>query len=153
VQLLQASINEIRSLSRRLSAPSLGKIKLYESVKELTQSVADTGRLVIRLDLDAIEELEVDQELHITVYRIIQEQLTNILKHADASEVHVMMDFVDDTLILSIEDNGKGFTLQEKSKGMGITNMITRAESIHGSICIDTNPGKGCRLLAKFPML
>jgi PAS domain S-box-containing protein len=153
VQLLQTSIDEIRSLSKRLSAPSLGKIKLYESVKELMQSVADTGRIAIVPDLDSIEELEVSYELHITIYRIIQEQLTNILKHAEASVVSIMLDFIDDTLFLSIEDNGKGFTLQEKSKGIGITNMITRAESIHGTIKIDTGPGKGCCLHAKFPML
>jgi PAS domain S-box-containing protein len=153
VQLLQTTINEIRSLSKRLSAPSLGKMKLSESVKELMESLAATGRMAISLDLSGIEELDVNHELHITIYRIIQEQLTNIIKHAEASDVKVVIDFMDHHLYLSVVDNGKGFSLYEQKGGMGITNMITRAESLHGTICIDTAPGKGCTLEVRLPLL
>ena len=153
VQLLQTTINEIRSLSKRLSAPSLGKMKLSESVKELMQSVAATGRIEVSFDLSGIEELEVNHEMHITIYRIIQEQLTNIIKHAEASEVKLMLDFIDHYLFLSVVDNGRGFSLSEQKSGMGITNMITRAESLHGTVSIYTAPGRGCTLEAKLPLL
>ena len=128
-------------------------MKLSESVKELMQSVAATGRIAVSFDLSGIEELEVNHELHITIYRIIQEQLTNIIKHAEASEVKLMLDFIDHYLFLSVVDNGRGFSLSEQKSGMGITNMITRAESLHGTVSIDTAPGRGCTLEARLPLL
>jgi signal transduction histidine kinase len=64
-----------------------------------------------------------------------------------------MLDFIDHYLFLSVVDNGRGFSLSEQKSGMGITNMITRAESLHGAISIDTAPGRGCTLEAKLPLL
>ncbi|RYZ00026.1 MAG: PAS domain-containing sensor histidine kinase [Chitinophagaceae bacterium] len=152
IRLLQSSINEIRSLSKRLSAPSLGNIRMIESVRELIDAVGATNRTEIALDAAAIEQLEVDQEVHLAVYRILQEQLTNILKHADASQVHVSFGRHGQALQLSIRDNGKGFDPKQKGKGIGITNMTTRAESVHGTLSIESRPGEGCTLRVDVPL-
>jgi PAS domain S-box-containing protein len=93
LKLLQDSINEIRSLSKRLSAPSLGKIKLAESVKELVEAVVATNKFEVYLDTSGIDQLQTDQEIHLAVYRILQEHLTNILKYAEASQVEIKLDF------------------------------------------------------------
>lgn len=150
--LLQASINEIRSLSKRLSAPTLGSIKLKDSVRELIETVAATNSFKVSLDTDVIEELEVDEELHLAIYRILQEQLTNILKYAEATNVLVFFDIIDNQLVLKITDNGKGFDTKQKSGGIGITNMVTRAESMNGTLLINSAPGIGCVLIARFPL-
>jgi PAS domain S-box-containing protein len=153
IGLLQSSIEGIRSLSKRLSAPTLGNIKLCESIKDLVETVIATDKLAILLDTDGIEELEIDQELHLTIYRILQEHLTNILKHAGANQVHITLDFVDGVLSLLVTDDGKGFDMSQKRSGIGIKNMTTRAESVNGILHIISKPGSGCVLTARFPLL
>lgn len=152
IKLLQDSINEIRSLSKRLSAPSLGSIKLRDSIQELIDSISATNRIAIDLDMSNIKDLEVNQELHLAIYRILQEHLTNILKHAQAEQVHISFDFVDGDLTLKVIDNGRGFNTAIKRNGIGIANMTTRAESLKGSLVLNSAPGLGCVLIARFPM-
>ncbi|RPD45178.1 PAS domain S-box protein [Paracnuella aquatica] len=151
VELLQQSINEIRSLSKRLSAPTLGKFRLRDSVKELTDSIAATNRLQISTDLKLLNEIEVPQELHLAIYRILQEHFTNILKHSSAQDVQVGFEMVNDELVLKVRDDGKGFNTAELSGGIGIANMLTRAESLKGTLTLNSAPGLGCVLLASFP--
>lgn len=151
VGLLNASINEIRALSKRLSAPSLGNIPLQESVKELVEAISATGRVTISLTTN-IEELDVDTELHLAVYRILQEHLTNVLKHAAATNVEVTLTHGPANLSMVIVDNGKGFSTGDRRKGIGITNMISRADSLSGNLQLISSEGKGCTLLANFPL-
>lgn len=152
IKLLQDSINEIRSLSKRLSAPSLGRIKLAESIKELVNAVAATNRFSVHMDTINIDQLEVGQEVHLAVYRILQEHLTNVLKHAAASHIELKLDCIMGFVHLQVKDNGKGFDPKQKSNGIGITNMITRAESLQGIFTIDSAPGKGCELSVSIPL-
>jgi signal transduction histidine kinase len=151
-KLLQESINEIRSLSKRLSAPSLGNIKLKDSIKELVDSVSATDKIYISFDGCKIQDLEVSKDLHMTIYRILQEHFTNILRHSKASKVKVALKLEKANLVLQVKDNGKGFDPCQKFAGIGITNMVTRAESIKGNLSINSAPGKGCKLLARFPL-
>jgi PAS domain S-box-containing protein len=152
IQLLQNSINEIRSLSKRLSAPSLGKIRLAESVKELIDAVAATRRFAVRLHTSSVTNLEVSQEVHLAVYRILQEHLTNVLKHAGSCHVTVSLDAVKGNIHLRVTDDGKGFDPTVKHNGIGIANMITRAESLNGTLTIRSVPGQGCALEASIPL-
>ena len=151
IKLLQDSINEIRSLSKRLSAPSLGSIKLRDSVQELIDSISATNKIAIDMDTANIKDLEVNQELHLAIYRILQEHITNILRHAGARHVHVSFDFVDGDLTLKVIDDGKGFDTSIKRNGIGIANMTTRAESLKGSLVLNSAPGLGCVLIVRFP--
>ncbi|RYY82918.1 MAG: PAS domain-containing protein, partial [Chitinophagaceae bacterium] len=151
VTLLQRSITEIRSLSKRLSAPSLGNIRLKDSVDELISAVAATNKLQVLLDTAELLEADVEQEVHLAVYRILQEQLTNVLKHAQATTVEIRFARKGDQLELQVQDNGKGFDPRRHRNGIGITNMMTRAESVHGFLQIDTAPGQGCTLMVRVP--
>jgi len=150
--LLQDSINEIRSLSKRLSAPTLGKIKLQDSVSELLDAVAATGKIVIAFDAAGFQEQEVDPELHLALYRILQEHLTNVLKYAAAGRADVVLRTEGDKLLLQVTDDGCGFDTGKKSKGIGMTNMRTRAESVKGNISFISAPGEGCTLLVLLPL-
>lgn len=151
VDLLQRSITEIRSLSKRLSAPSLGNIRLRDSVHELFDAVAATNQVKVALDTEALTGIEVDQEVHLAVYRILQEQLTNVLKHAGADTVEVRFARKGCQLEMRVQDNGKGFDPRRRRNGIGITNMMTRAESVHGFLQLDTAPGEGCSLMVRVP--
>jgi signal transduction histidine kinase len=86
------------------------------------------------------------------VYRILQEHLTNILKHAGAQMVSITLNVEDGMLKLVVSDNGSGFDVAQKRSGIGITNMITRAESVNGTLKLLSSPGTGCKLIAQFPL-
>ncbi len=152
IDLLMHSINEIRSLSKQLSAPSLSDIKLKDSVMELIERINFTNKVGITLCATSLDELNVDKDLHLVIYRILQEHLTNILKHANAYNVSICFDILDDNLVLKVTDDGKGFDTKKKSSGIGILNMTSRAESLKGSLTINSAPGLGCVLLVRLPL-
>lgn len=150
---LQSCINEIRSLSKRLSAPTLGKISLEESVKDLVDSINETSKVKITRQISGLDNELLKQDLHIGVYRILQEQLNNVLKHADATEVLVKLERLEGKLHLLVADNGKGFVVQGQKQGIGLVNMQTRAENLNGTFELTTRPGKGCRVKVVLPCL
>lgn len=151
VKYLQECINEIRSLSRRLSAPTLGRISLEESIKDLIDSINATSKVTITHQIAGLENQVLKQELHLGVYRILQEQLNNILKHAEASEVFVLIEQKANKLKLSVTDNGKGFAVQGRKSGIGLLNMQTRAESLNGTFQLESQPGRGCKVAVVLP--
>lgn len=150
VRHLQNCINEIRSISKRLSAPTLGKICLDESIKELIDSVKLTRRVNIGYSIEGIEGCIISQDLHLAVYRIIQEQLNNILKYAEADLVTIKLSYKHGSLTLSITDDGVGFDVHKKRAGIGLTNMRSRAEHMGGILKIESKRGMGTSLSALF---
>ena len=152
-QLLQTTITDIRDLSKRLAAPSLGDISIKETLRELVDSIALTKSIKFTLDTCSFKWHQMPQELHLAIYRIAQEQLTNIIKHSNANNVHIALVQKDDFIILEIRDDGVGVQLKNtKAGGIGIANMMSRAEMFNGKIEIDSEPEKGYTLRAVFPM-
>lgn len=151
MELLQNSINDIRGLSKRLSAPSIGNIALSDSVRELTDSIQATNRFKINV-AQRLSGLVVGNEIHIAVYRILQEHFTNIIKHAQASAVNVDMYVQRDMLTVQVADDGVGIDPAKTPTGIGISNMKNRAEEIGGSLEISGTLHAGCTLLLKVPL-
>lgn len=149
---LQGCINEIRSISKRLSAPTLGHISLQDSIKELVESINLIRRVNIIYTIDGYVNTKVSQELHLAVYRIVQEQLNNILKYAEASFASIEISVKDHALSLVIKDDGKGFDMSQKMEGIGITNMKSRAENLNGTFHIESAPGQGCLVKVSIPL-
>lgn len=147
---LQDCINEIRFISHQLSTPTLGDITLEASIKELIDSINTTGKLRIHFSAMGLEAVCISRDFHLCIYRIVQEQLNNILKHAAASNVSVTLKNDDGCLSLSITDNGKGFDTNTKKAGIGLLSMKTRAENFNGTLHIQSTAGKGCNLQVDF---
>jgi PAS domain S-box-containing protein len=152
-QYTQDCINEIRSISKRLSAPLLGKIALHDSIQELVASINLTRRLQIQYAPKNMDGCWVSEDLHLAVYRIVQEGLNNILKYADASQARVELVRHEEELYVSITDNGKGFDTEAKRSGIGITNMKTRAEHMNATFVLRSAPGQGCQIKICFPLV
>lgn len=150
---LQTCINEIRSISKRLSAPTLGHISLQDSIKELVESINLIRRVNIIYTIDGHISSIASQELHLAIYRIVQEQLNNILKYAEASYATIEISLKDHTLSLMIKDDGKGFDMAQKKEGIGITNMKSRAENLNGNFHINSAPGQGCMVKVSIPII
>jgi signal transduction histidine kinase len=148
---LQQCIDEIRGLSKRLSAPTLGKISLCDSVSELVQSINLTGRLDIRNECGALHAVAVRRDVHLAVYRIIQEALNNTLKHSGATEADLVLRIAENgALLLTFTDNGSGFR-NGGGNGIGITNMRSRAETLGGTFRIKALRAGGCRIEVLLP--
>ncbi|MBS1655004.1 MAG: PAS domain S-box protein [Bacteroidetes bacterium] len=150
IHIIETGIEEIRKLSRSLNPPSLGDISLKEAIESLIEDLPLPNK-TIQLKEYSIEEADIAEGLKVSIYRIIQEKLNNIVKHADATSVTISLKQNMHGIDIEIIDNGKGFDLTAKRKGIGITNIINRAETYDGEVIFDTAPGKGCRLLVHFP--
>ena len=144
-------ITEIRNLSRELSAPTLGTQSLVDSVHSLIEMVSSASGLVIHFDNKEYHtSLIKDQRL--AIYRIVQEQLNNIIKHAAATEVMIRLSQDECITELLIQDNGKGFDVKANRKGIGLNNMLSRATVFGGELMIDSCEGKGTLLKVRLPI-
>ena len=142
-------IDEIRRLSHSLTPPSL-KDSLQESIERLIRLIPFVKGEYVDLEIVLRDESMLSEGLKVTIYRIIQEQLNNILKYASASFIQVRITQDHNHLSLLIEDNGQGFDVKAKRKGIGLANITNRAELYNGEAIIESSPGRGCRLLVNF---
>jgi signal transduction histidine kinase len=154
IEYLHRAIEEIRLLSRFLVAPVVNQISLYAAIEELICSIKPLASGThFMLFADDARDNAVSDEIKLTIYRIFQEQITNIIKHADASQVKIDLRITKTDIQLRVADNGKGFDFDALRKGVGINNIINRAFAYKGRAEFDTAPGKGCTLEVRLPIL
>jgi two-component system sensor histidine kinase UhpB len=141
------AVEEIRKLSKKLIL--FGNLKTFGLVKSVEELIGDNlalTKLKIALDVCGLEEESVGEEQKINIYRIIQEQMNNIIKYASASSVTINLVATGGQITLLMVDDGIGFDTSAPRKGIGLTNIISRAELFNGEVNIDSSPGNGCRL-------
>lgn len=143
-------IEEIRRLSHSLTPPSLNEISLKESIEDMIKMIPFVKGECMNLEITGLDETMLSDGLKVTIYRIIQEQLNNILKYSAASVIQVRLMQNQYNLTLLIKDNGQGFDVKAKRKGIGLANIMSRAELYHGQAVIDSSPGAGCRVFVIF---
>jgi signal transduction histidine kinase len=148
--LINRAIDEIRALSHSLVPPSLEDISLSGALREMTHilSVA-TGLRIVR-NIEEIEEDAISYQLRLAIYRVVQEQLNNIIRHARAHTVWIHLQKKDSFLYLTVKDDGRGFDPAKRSGGVGLMNMKTRVSLFSGSFQISSSPGNGCVLSVSF---
>jgi two-component system, NarL family, sensor histidine kinase UhpB len=152
-ELVSKAINEIRKISKSLITPGLRDIGLIESIEDIIDDMKVTKQeLQIELDLQNISEEQIEDRRKLTLFRIVQEQLNNIVKHAKATRVLIRLSIEGVNTVLTVADNGVGFDMSRHRKGVGITNIISRAELFNGKVEINTAPGEGCTLMASIPI-
>ena len=146
------AIEEIRKLSKSLVSPSLGNSSLKQALADLVYEVNMAGELKMELHYKMDPAIEIDDKKELMIYRIVQEQINNILKHSHAKNAFVDLKTVDNNLLLIISDNGIGFNKNERSKGIGLQNIASRVEFCSGKIDIISEPGKGCQFEIVIPL-
>lgn len=148
--LINRAIDEIRALSHSLVPPSLEDISLSGALREMTHilSVA-TGLRIVR-NIEEIEEDAISYQLRLAIYRVVQEQLNNIIRHARAQTVWIHLFRKESSLCLIVKDDGRGFDPAKRSGGVGIMNMKTRVSLFGGNFHISSSPGNGCELSVSF---
>jgi PAS domain S-box-containing protein len=152
-QFVDDAIQEIRKLSKRMVAPSLGNISLREALEELVQGLNITREFNIELNCQYNEDDRLDRDMEIMLYRVVQEQINNIRKYACSSKASIdIKQLPNQHLSLAIYDNGVGFDTSEKAQGIGLKNISSRVGYYSGSMRIISAPGKGCRLEVEIPL-
>jgi two-component system sensor histidine kinase UhpB len=141
------AIEEVRKLSRALILPSnLRELGLVASLEILMEDIESITTLDIILHTSGLEEYLLTEEQKTTLFRIVQEQMNNILKYSEATHVIIDLSSSEGKVRLCISDNGKGFNPAAKVKGVGFHNISNRAKLFNGSMKIDSSAGNGCRL-------
>ncbi len=153
LDMLDTSIKELRRVAHNMMPEMLTKFGLDEALKEYCNTVNATGLISLKYQSLGMG-IRLDSAREIIVYRIIQELLNNILKHAVASEALVQLIKENNRINIVVEDNGKGFdtALLEKSKGAGWVNIRSRVEYIKGQLDIHSEPGKGTLINIECPL-
>lgn len=146
-QSIQLAMAEIRKISHDLNPSAVEDFGLKEAITEIIDKINLSGKLkvIFKFSLNG-KKIQLKSEDKIAIYRIVQEQLNNIMKHAQAKNVLVDLSVKSSVVNLLIEDNGKGFNSKKINKGIGLKNIHHRVEYYHGTINIDTAPNKGCRM-------
>ena len=147
------ALDEIRNLSHRLAPAFFEDSSLEESFRRLFQSFTIGGETEILLHFDeAVHKYALGRELQLNLYRILQEQLKNILKYAGARSVEVDVIVYHNHLMMKISDNGVGFNTETVKGGIGMANMKRRTELFSGKFEIDSSPGNGCTIMIEIPL-
>jgi len=151
-ELLDDACQEVREVSHNLLSGTLVKFGLVPALNELKTTINSAGELSVQL-IETGLDTRLNNDIEITLYRIIQELLSNILKHADAEEVTIQLIQKKGNLHVMVEDDGIGFD-QSKSlinEGIGLKNIRSRVNYLKGELEIDSNKG-GTTVLIDIPI-
>jgi len=155
-QLIAKAINDLRSLSHSLNTEYVQNMGLVRSVEYELEMLQKTGVIKTSFTIEgSVQRLEAQKEL--IIFRIIQEAIHNIMKHAEASSIHVSVSFSANDMQVSVADDGKGFDLSplndpgNQQFGLGLRNMHNRATLIGAKFSLTSEPNKGTTLHLSLP--
>lgn len=146
------AIDEIRKLSHRLAPASFSDLSLQQVFEALLVTFNIAEKPQVEMEIAAFSKTALSDEIRTNLYRICQEQIGNILKYADASHVWIKVLKEGDQVVMTIQDDGKGFDNRVPKKGIGLSNMQKRAELLSGSFQLTTAPGEGCKITIAIPV-
>lgn len=144
-------IDDVRRMSQELAPPSL-QAGLQEAIEELCTVITLTSKLEISYDFHLPDEESLSPCLKLNAFRMVQEQLHNVIKYAGASLLKISIQQQGKKLLVEISDNGKGFNAAAPRSGIGLRNILHRAEMFGGVATIQSAPGAGCRVHIELPV-
>jgi signal transduction histidine kinase len=151
MELTKKMAEDVRTLAHTLRPPLLDEERLNSILETLCRDFARHTHITI--NYKGIEVPPLPENAPISLYRFVQEALTNAAKYAQAEQINVTLRRQSHQIVLTVEDDGVGFDPQEKmsAAGMGLVAMQQRFEMLGGDLAIDSRPGAGCRLTASVP--
>jgi NarL family two-component system sensor histidine kinase LiaS len=149
-KLVDSVRRELIDLIHELRPPAMSGRCLDETLNDYAIEWAHQNNIEVNFDANGRKEipLEVKQSL----YRILQEILSNTARHSQAKQVDIKLDYDTNTVELSIRDDGVGFEPQESHKGMGLKSITERTEASGGDLIIESAPGSGTKISVRFPI-
>lgn len=152
-QLAMHAVEDVREITHDLRPKLLDRLGITLALRTLLDRISDGSALALDSDLDSIDGL-LEPSNEINLYRIVQESLSNVLKHAQARSVHVRLSRLPNEVELTIRDDGRGFDpLQlDDAHAFGLRGLEERGRILGGRLVIQSRPGNGTTVLARFPI-
>ena len=150
---LQSAIDENRKIAHELVTPDLLTKKFNEQIENLSDAMLKTSGINVELNTNDLKEELLSDKQKLAIYRIAQEQCTNIIKYAQATSVDILLKTSNDEFMMIIIDNGIGMDPAQNTTGIGLRNINARLSVFHGTVNIETNPGNGFKLEIKIPLI
>jgi PAS domain S-box-containing protein len=150
------AIREIRNISRSLVPASIGDLGLVDSLVDLVESVQTTRSIQVKFRPVGNFDERLSDKTKLMIFRIIQEQINNVLRHSGASNLLIELTLEEMTgrIELNMTDDGKGFNPEKvRKKGLGLSNIRSRADLFGGKVTIQSAPGHGCKLRVQVPVV
>jgi PAS domain S-box-containing protein len=157
--MLQRTIQNIRDIAYDLRPPILDQLGLVRAVFHYCEEFSETVSIPVDFHSAGIDQLDLNLDIKINLYRLIQEAMNNIRKHAGATLVRINMVASFPNILIRITDNGKGFDIKKHKnfelnpKHMGLRSMEERVSLLKGTMDIQSKPGSGTRILIEIPFL
>jgi len=150
-ELVVSTLHDVRRLAVELRPAALDDFGLTAALERLTEMVSlDTS---VEVDLEiGIGDERLPADVETTMYRIVQEALTNISKHADATRISIVLTRTEHTVVLVVEDDGDGFDPSDETAGLGLAGMRERLTLLGGRLTVEASPGTGTTVAAEVPL-
>ena len=148
--LAERTVAVVRDMSLLLRPSMLDDLGLIPAVQWQAREVSRTKNIAVHVQADSLPE-EIPDEYKTCTYRIVQEALHNIVRHAKAKSVRIHLGRLGDNLLLTIQDDGQGFT-PAREKGLGLLGMEERIKHLRGSFCIESARGAGTSIRVELPL-
>jgi signal transduction histidine kinase len=151
--LVHELIQKVRKISLDLRPSVLDDLGLLPALEWYFERYTQQTRIVVDFDPQNLERQRFSNEIEITIFRIVQESLTNVARHANVEQVFVRLETRPGEIALEIEDEGAGFAMDAQKAGSssGLTGMVERARLLQGEMLIQTQPGQGTRIQVRIP--
>lgn len=155
IHMLDSSISEMRRVAHNLMPESLLKFGLDEALNDFCKEISRNGMLKVVYQSFGLKDKSIDRSLSVTTYRIVQELLNNIIKHAHAAQAIVQVSASETQLTITVEDDGKGMDKNtlKTAQGIGWKNIRSRVDYHKGIINMQSEPGKGTSVFIEFPLV
>jgi PAS domain S-box-containing protein len=150
---IRSAIEENRKISKILVTPDFGIIFLYQLLFRLADSMLETSGIDVRMEIEDFDEDILKSNQKLTIYRIAQEQCTNIVRYAGAHVVDIRLSTLSGVFKMKIDDDGVGMEENKESNGIGIRNIKARLSMFQGKAQITSAPGKGYTLEVEMPIM
>jgi signal transduction histidine kinase len=148
-----SALENVGRLAFALRPPALDAFGLAPALRDLSSVLEERGGPKVDLQIDLPADKRLPAKLETAIFRITQEALTNVVKHADAEAVRITFAFGERSVLLSVEDDGQGFSqTRELVGGFGLIGMRERVASVNGSLDITSERGTGTRLAVEIPL-
>jgi two-component system NarL family sensor kinase len=154
LELLTLSIKELRQLASVLHAENILSAGLESAIKNELKWISRSDKYEVTYNVIGTDNRNIDPKKEVIVFRLIQELLNNVIKHAEATRLKVELIYEHEFMQTSIEDNGTGFDIKEKIKnpsGLGINNLYKRARILSGELILKSEVGNGTIAILKIP--
>lgn len=152
LEYIMLAIEEIRKLSKEMVVPQLKEKGLITSIQALIEDIHLSTSVKIKFLHDQENDL-LSSGKKVSLFRIVQEQLKNILKHSKAKSIDICLQTKGNFIQLVIKDNGIGFDSSKTHRGIGLSNIYERTRFYNGDVVMQTKPGEGCILNVEIPIL